>query len=520
MQAAVAFEESFDVVVVGYGGAGAFAALAAAETGANVLVLEKAPNPGGITLCSFGSVRSASDADKAFAYLKATNAGRTPDEALRPLAEGMAKVEQQLRDLAAKVGARVDTRDARTCYLAFPGNETFYDTLVTEVPGHSDSSTAYPHLHISGSLKACGWRLFKVLEDNIALHDVEVRLSAAAERFILDAEGRIAGLVARHADGRTVRIEARRGVVLACGGFEASDEMKRQYWQMEPVLPVASYSNTGDGIRMAQQVGADLWHMWHQHGVYGFRHPDPDVKLGIRAKGLPTWVPGKEEQASVGMSWIVLDQDGRRYMNEHHPYAQDTNARPMELFDPMRQRFPRIPSYMIIDEKSRKMYPVGVPTFNQVGVAYEWSDDNSKEIENGMLRRADTIEDLAALLGVEVGVVRETLDRWNESCRAGSDRDFGRPTGTLVALENPPYYIAELWPVVTNTQGGPRHDARQRVIDVFGNPIPNLWAAGETGSVFGYLYLAGGNLAECAVGGTIAGHEAGRNVKAAKKSAA
>jgi succinate dehydrogenase/fumarate reductase flavoprotein subunit len=342
----------------------------------------------------------------------------------------------------------------------------------------------------------------------------------AAERFLLDAEGRIAGLEVRNGDGRVARIEARRGVVLACGGFEANDEMKQQYWQMAPVLPVAGSFNTGDGIRMAQQVGADLWHMWHQHGIYGFRHPDPAVKLGIRAKGLPTWVPGKEEQASVGMAWIILDQDGKRYMSEHHPYAQDTNARPMELFDPMRQKFPRIPSYMILDERTRQMYPVGVPTFNQVGVTYEWSADNSKEIEDGTLRRADTIEELAALLKVEVEIVRETLRRWNENCHAGSDRDFGRPAGTLEALDSPPYYVGELWPVVTNTQGGPRHDARQRVIDVFGNPIPNLWAAGEIGSVFGYLYLAGGNLAECAVGGTIAGREAARNVRTAQRSAA
>lgn len=290
--------------------------------------------------------------------------------------------------------------------------------------------------------------------------------------------------------------------------------MKQQFWQMGPVLPVACSTNTGDGIRMAQQVGADLWHMWHQHGVYGFRHPDPNVKLGIRAKGLPTWVPGREEQASVGMSWIVIDQDGKRYMNEHHPYAQDTNSRPMELFDPMRQMFPRIPSYMIIDEESRKRYPVGVPTFNEIGAAYEWSDDNSKEVQNGLLRRAETLEELASLLKMDVNVVRDTLSRWNAICQQGNDADFGRPVGTLMPLESPPYYVGELWPVVTNTQGGPRHDKHQRVLDVFGNPIPNLWAAGELGSTFGYLYLAGGNLAECAVGGAIAGYEAATNVVA------
>ena len=70
-------------------------------------------------------------------------------------------------------------------------------------------------------------------------------------------------------------IKARRAVVLACGGFEANPEMQRQYWQEKPVLNAAYMGNTGDGILMAQAVGAALWHMWHYHGVYGFKHHDP-----------------------------------------------------------------------------------------------------------------------------------------------------------------------------------------------------------------------------------------------------
>ncbi len=75
-------------------------------------------------------------------------------------------------------------------------------------------------------------------------------------------------------------------------------------------------------------------------------------------------------------------------------------------------------------------------------------------------------------------------------------------------IRTPPYYYASMWPIVSNTQGGPVHDERQRVLDVFGEPIPGLYAAGELGSVFGHLYLSGGNLAECFAGGRIAGREA------------
>ena len=78
----------------------------------------------------------------------------------------------------------------------------------------------------------------------------------------------------------------------------------------------------------------------------------------------------------------------------------------------------------------------------------------------------------------------------------------------MVALREPPYHVAPVWPVVSNTQGGPVHDARQRVLDPFGEPIPGLYAAGELGSAFGHLYMSGGNLAECFIGGRIAGRAA------------
>ena len=75
-------------------------------------------------------------------------------------------------------------------------------------------------------------------------------------------------------------------------------------------------------------------------------------------------------------------------------------------------------------------------------------------------------------------------------------------------LSEPPFFFAPVWPIVSNTQGGPVHDERQRVLDAFGDPIAGLYACGELGSVFGHLYLSGGNLAECFVGGPIAGREA------------
>ncbi len=500
------FDETFDVIVVGYGFAGAVAAINAADAGARVLLAEKEPDPGGISICSYGAIRGAHDADDAFAYLQATNAGRTPDDVLRTLADGMATVEQDVRALAAVNGAEIVVRENGGNY-PFPGTETFYDTNVVRIPGHDSPQTIYPNLVGSGN--ANGWRVFKMLQDNIARRSIDVRCGLAAQRLIADDERTVRGVRFAPAGGGTLTVAAQRGVVLACGGFEASVELKEQYWEKTPVLSGATTSNTGDGIRMAQDLGAQLWHMWHYHGSYGFRHPDPQFSgIAIRAKRLPDWFPGREDQMTVKMSWIVVDGDGRRYMNECPPYTQDTTHRPMEFYDAQRQITPRVPSHLIFDENGRKLYPVGAPTFNKAALAYDWSADNLREVASGMIKKAATLPDLARTIGCEPAALEATVARWNEHCRERRDADFGRPPGTMLPLDAPPYYAGEVWPVVSNTQGGPMHDPRQQVLNVFGEPIPRLYVAGELGSVFGHLYLSAGNLSECFIGGRIAGREA------------
>jgi succinate dehydrogenase/fumarate reductase flavoprotein subunit len=499
------FAEEFDVVVIGYGFAGAMAAITATDNGATVLLCEKEANPGGISVCSGGWFRSAHDADKAFEYLQATNAGRTPDDVLRVLADGMTVIENDIRHLAAVSKADINVSEKGGNY-PLPGVDTFYHVNIINVPGCEDLSKTYPHIMTSPS--ACGWRMFKVMEDNIARRPIEVRLEFAAHRLITNDLHEVVGVWFNSKKHGLVAINARRGVVLACGGFEADEKMKLQYWEKAPVLTATSVSNTGDGIRMAQELGADLWHMWHFHGSYGFKHPNPDYPVAIRVKRLPDWFPGRENAVSVRMSWIIVDQDGRRYMNECTPYTQDTSHRPMELFDSVRQIFPRIPSYLIYDEIGRQEYRIGAPTYNQKGHAFKWSNDNLKEIELGIIKRANSVDELAKVIGANPSTLRESLDDWNRQCQNGRDVDFGRPPGSMMAVKTPPFYVGEIWPVVSNTQGGPVHNASQQIINVFGEPIPRLFAAGELGSAFGYLYLSGANLSECMVTGKIAGKNA------------
>ncbi|HEY3643365.1 MAG TPA: FAD-binding protein [Xanthobacteraceae bacterium] len=500
------FDEAYDVIVVGYGFAGGIAAIEAARNGAKVLICEKMPQPGGISICSGGAVRCAGNADDAFSYLQATNAGTTPDDVLRALADGMVAAESYVRWLTASVpGATLKAMaDKKGGNYPFPGWQTFYSAQV-QAPARVDLSSMFPNVRTKPSSGAPA--MFWVIDSNLRRLGVDVRVQTPVKRLIRSPKNEILGLVAGTTRGER-RIAARQAVILASGGFEANDEMKRSYWEGKPVLTASTRGNTGDGVRMAQAVGADLWHMWHFHGCYAFKHPDPDFPFALRVKRLPDWNPAKKSEADVTMVWIIVDRDGRRYMNESPPYCQDTAHRPMHLIDPETMSYPRNPSYLITDERGRTTYPLGDIRTNDHEYRYEWSDDNRKEIELGILKQAATLEELAAMIGAPGSELTSTIDRWNAFCDQGRDLDFGRPAGTMMRIDKPPYYCGEVFPAVSNTQGGPVHNPRQQIVDTTGAPIARLYAAGELGSSFGHLYLSGGNIAECFVTGWIAGREA------------
>ncbi len=499
----IAWDQTADVLVVGCGYAGAIAAIGAHDQGAKVQLFEKMPDPGGISVCSFGGVRTANNASAAFAYLKRTNQGTAPDRLLRTLARGMAGLPKQVDALARVAGATTSLRPSAANY-PFEGNETFAFSNIETVEGF-DAAKSYRQVRGAPG----GVLLFEVIMRNLAKRGIEVQTRSAVQRLLCDKSGVLQGLAVR--SGRSVKsIRARRGVVLACGGFEGAAAMQRAFWPEGAVMPAAFRGNTGDGIRMAQTLGADLWHMWHYHGSYGFRHTDPAYPFGIRTKRLPDWQPGTPLRGDVSMPWILLDRRGRRFMNEYDPYMQDTGARPFARYDPGQQDYAAMPAWLIADAGGASMYSFGRPTSHERGIAYDWSPDNSKEIELGILRRARDLGELARATGIDPAALGASLARWNAACAAAQDEDWCRPPTSMMPIAKPPFVFAPVWPIVSNTQGGPVHDAAQRILRPDGTPIARLYAAGEMGSVFGHLYMSGGNIAECFVGGRIAGVGAAR----------
>ena len=485
------WDREADVVVVGYGLAGAVSAITAHDAGAKVLLLEKMPHPGGISILSGGGVAFARNAQGAFAYLKRTCNGTTPDEVLWPLAKGMVEIIDWIKELARVSGtepAQSEVRGHGT--YPFPGTNDIDSIKLRDFPAYD----AFPW---AKGLRG-GARLFKMAYDNVNLRRIEVMLSTPVLRLIPGPRGEIQGVAAESEAGE-LAIRARKGVILACGGFENSEEMKRQYFEAQPVYPVY-LGNTGDGIKMAQKAGAALWHMWHFHGGYGFKYPE--FPFAIRH----VWAGPRNENRK--MIWIAVDRHGRRFMDEYPPAPQDTGTRALEFYDADIQDYPRIPCYLIFDDEGRRLGPLAMAIVNDARYHYRWSDDNLAEIEKGWILKGNTLEEIANKIKVNSQVLRATVERWNSLCDAAEDRDFRRPPRTMMPIKSAPYYAMEAWPVVSNTQGGPAHDPDQRVLDAMGNPIPRLYAAGEITSIFGHLYLEAGNITECFVGGKIAGKNA------------
>jgi succinate dehydrogenase/fumarate reductase flavoprotein subunit len=483
-----------DVVVIGAGGAGLISAINAHDGGAKVLVLEKMPTVGGVTILAGGGIKAVRDAGEAIKYLTKTQGGRVKDALIHTFAKGLAEIQGYIEKLAKVNGATVEVVDeGHAGIYDFPGRETIYSLRITDVPGFAGYDWTYTGKNLFGQ------RFFKILLDNINTRNIEIINEAPADSLITNDSGDVIGLWAT-VKGKRTSIKAAKGVIIASGGFEFNEKLKKEYFEATPIYSMGNPGSTGDGILMAQKVGAALWHMWHFHGSYGFKFEDYDTAFRIS--------PGGARNPNRPISWIVVDKAGKRFMNELHPACQDTAARPLGFFDPEIVDYPRIPGKMIFDEEGRKLARIANPLTSHPEHRYVWSEDNLAEVERGWIKKYDTIEALAEGEGFEVATIKATLARWAEINETKNDSDHSRPPGTLYPISKAPYYVVPVWPILTNTQGGPEHDEKQRVLDAFGEPIKRLYAVGECGSFFAHLYLLGGNLSEVVISGRIAGEDA------------
>jgi succinate dehydrogenase/fumarate reductase flavoprotein subunit len=478
-----------DVLIVGYGAAGANAAIAAHDAGARALIIEKLAFPGGNSGVCAGAMVIPETIEEAVRYYRALSFGTVDEEMIRAFAEEMVGIPRLLTSLA------VEFKVKRTEPAYFPSFLTGQVKRIQVSPTGADG--------------------FRFLQNRVQDRKVEVLMDTPATALIQDPQTReVMGVKARR-KGKEITLQARRGVILACGGYEYNRRMIADFHfpgATDYIFPWGTPGNTGDGIKLAAEAGAALWHMATvEWGAFCARKPSQKYGAAIGA-GLGRVMPEG--------SFVFVNHYGKRFMPENTSLIHRKAPLEILFFDHERAEYRNLPAYMVFDDAYRRKGPVasrrehfqemwggpvGYPTIHGI---YEWSRDNQAEIDQGWVFQADILADLAGKIGADAPALEETVRNFNGACRAGHDSQFGRQGKSLAPLETPPYYALELALTLVNTQGGPKHNKDCQVLDFSDQPIPRLYAAGELGSFFGFLYQGGSNYPEAWAFGRIAGRRA------------
>ena len=318
-----------------------------------------------------------------------------------------------------------------------------------------------------------------IMRLRLALRDagVPLWLNTPLKSLITDASGGVVGAQVEH-DGTPMRIRARHGVVLTTGGFDHNPELrKRHHPEIEHEWSMGSPDNTGDGIQAGSAVGAATDLMDHAWWMPGVKLPT-GAMFGLLA----------ERQSPGG---FIVNGEGRRFVNEATPYVTFGDAQ----IEDFRRGHKSIPAFMVFDSRAwkRNIYGTHLPI---QPMPKGW-------LESGFLKRADTLEELAEIIGVPPQNLLETQRRFNELARKGVDEDFGKgsnpydrfygdptlPNPCLAEVSEAPFYAWALLPGDIGTSGGLVIDADARVLREDGEPIPGLYASGNTtASVLGGTY--------------------------------
>ena len=464
----IVWNGEYDVIVAGFGGAGAVAARYAADAGARVLLTEKAPegHEGGNTrYCGQLFVNGHGDEEATRAYYDALKMDyEVPDDMLEVYTKAIAHLEDKwVSDYGLNKADFVNSTG-----LPFLGDMS---PEYPELPGADKISLDTLH---EGYGDAYLWQILRRHVTDRA-DKIDVWFESPAVRLIQDPVTKTILGVTIEREGKEVNIKANNGVVLATGGFENDPEMVESYLGFTNSRPMGTTYNTGDGVRMAMEVGADLWHMH----VYESGNTSLTYMTEEGARG--SWL-----KAGTTGSAMIVGADGSRFFRE------DTITRHGHVYYTGSWKNPLYSTRDFVVYDSAKANDGLIP-----------------EQFQGQVIKADTLKELAEKTGMDPDILKTEVERFNGYAKTGVDVEFGRAAENMTAFSaKGPYYAIEVVPAVLNTQGGPRRNARAEVLDYEGNPIPHLYSAGELGGICAYQYQGGGNVAECIIFGEIAGKNA------------
>lgn len=536
----------YDVVVVGSGGGGMLAACRAADNGLSVLVVEKCEVYGGTTAISGGGIwipcnhvseaAGARDSfDEALTYVRACVGENMSETRVHAYLKHGPRMVRYLHDSTrvrfvplpeyadyfqdkpgAKPGFRsLDPKPFNAAQLGADFARQRPPLAATLVGGRMSMTQTEARkmlgkhrgwfgLALTVMLRYWSdipWRLRSSKDRRLTLGAAlagSLRVSLKDRgvplwlntplRDLVQQDGRVSGvIVERH--GAPVLIKARRGVILAAGGFEWNQAMRDKYlpqpslaeWSVTP-----PHANTGDAIRAGQAVGAGLDLMQYMWGVPALQVP-----------GAPQAHPLFVERSLPGC--VVVNSAGKRFVNENMAYTEFVQV----MYRRREEQGGAIPAWLVFDARFRRNYPCG-PLFPGSFVP----DSRLPEPVRKIVHRADTLAELADEIGVDADGLSATVVRMNGDAARGVDTEFGKggnvfdtyygdvnvkPNPCLAPLDKAPYYALRLIPGDIGTKGGLVTDEHARVLTPAGVVIGGLYAIGNcSAAVMGTSYPGAG----------------------------
>lgn len=533
--------EEFDVIVLGTGAAGLTAALAASVAGARVGLFEKAPTVGGTTAVSGGVVwiplHDKPDAggplteQAAREYLESLSLDLMDPELISAfVTEGQAMIDFVEGNSPVRFEISEGFPDY---YPENPGGRPHGGRSLnpspfpfTELGTWADRITSFPVDSFTFGFDVETRERFRLRADESTMEWIAATggrfmgagligglLKALLDRGIepqtesraielLEGDGRVSGVVFDRR-GERITAHARRGVVIATGGFEWDEHLVKTFLRGPMLGAVSPPYNTGDGLRMAMKLGADL-------GVMGDAWWVPVIKTPG-----DTWL-GKERSRSIRLERtrprsIIVNREGERFVNEAMNYNSMATAFHAIDLDDFSYR--NLPAWIVIDDAHLQKYGfLGVPP-------------GGEPLE--MFNRSESLDELAAKTGISAEGLRATVTRWNRSVAEGQDPDFRRGQSahdgwwgdwegatvaeqTLGPIDTAPFYAVPVYVGALGTKGGPRTTSTGQVLHLDGHPIDGLYAAGNAmagPTAFAYGG-AGGTIGPAMVFGYLAGKDA------------
>jgi 3-oxosteroid 1-dehydrogenase len=573
----VNFDKHVDVLVVGSGGGGMTAALTARACGLDTLVVEKASHFGGSTALSGGGIwvpgapsqRKAGytpDSEAVVGYLEHITGGLVSEARLRAYVDAAPQMMEFLENLSEWFEF-VWKPGYADYYPEAPGGSALGSTINVPAIDLRQLGDEEQHLLQPLALAPRGiwfapkdlrlfyqvrqnwrgkavllkliWRMVRarVFGDRMAAigqslaarmrlamkeQGIPLWLDAPMTELITGPDGEVVGAVIEK-DGTAQRIGARRGVILAAGGFDHDMAWRRQHLPvLEKDWSFGSPANTGDGIRAGEKVGAASELLDEAWWFPAMCWPDGRLQFMLNERMMP--------------AQFVVNGDGKRFINEAAPYMDFAHA----MIDGQRSGVTHIPCWLITDIRSFHRYVVGghlpIPKVPFAPVPTGWKVPRAW-LDSGIVKEAHSWEEMADKIGVSPAALRQTAERFNGLAHKGHDDDFNRgdssydnyygdptlPNPNLHPLGKPPYYAFQIILGDLGTSGGLRTDEHARVLRDDDSVVPGLYAVGNnSAAVMGRSYAgAGATIGPAMTFGYVAAqHVAAQHIAAAAHVAA